>query len=403
MKKKIFTIGLVILGTTLNAQVSDSVALGAGYMNESYYSLQDGEVANVINNDWDLAFDMSNFGATIRSNRLSSVFLYPGSISDWETLDTAGIEEWTRYYNSDITWSFGALNAPATDDPEDLGWGTYNTTTHFTDGSRLFVVELQSGEFRKLFIEKLASGTYTFQHDKLDNSDLSNETVVKADYNTQNFIHYSMETKTIISREPHTGTWDIVFSNYHSEIIPDVYYGVTGVLSNVGVTTQEIDDLPSDEAIFSGTFDNEINVIGHNWKSFNMDTWLYDIEDSLTYFVFTNNEDVWKLVMTGFNGSVDGKVYFTKELVSASGINEEAQVEFALYPNPTVDFLTVSSSVELDLVNIYGMNGQLVQSTLVGGANMVQLDVERLTSGTYIVETRSKNGVTNVQKILIAD
>tara|TARA_B110000037_G_scaffold223197_1_gene303709 strand:+ start:13512 stop:14726 length:1215 start_codon:yes stop_codon:yes gene_type:complete len=404
MKKKIFTIGLVILGASLNAQVSDSVALGAGYMNESYYSLEDGEVVNVANNTWDLAFDMSNFGATIRANRLSEVYLYPGGVGDWETLDTAGITGWTRYYNGDANWSYGALNAPASpDDAVDLGWGEYNTTTHYTEGSRLFVVKLQSGDYKKLFIEELGAGAYTFQYDLLDNSDLTNDVIAKADYSDQNFIHYSLETKVIVSREPISAEWDIVFSNYHSEVAPDAYYGVTGVLSNIGTETQEINDVPLADATFGGAFDTEANIIGYDWKSFNIDTYAYDIADSLTYFVFTQAGDVWKLVMTGFNGSSDGKIYFTKEMISAAGIEEANTIQITTYPNPAVNVLNISSTETIENVKIYNINGQLVLSNSNESNSTIQLDVAQFENGIYILETTTLSGISAVRKIIITD
>ncbi len=404
MKKNIFTIGLVILGTSLNAQVTDSVALGAGYANESYYNMADGEVANVINNNWDLAFDMSNFGATIRANRLDEVYVYPGEIADWETLDTAGITDWTRYYNSDVNWTYGALNAAANPDEDtDLGWGVYNTTTHYTEGSRLFIVKLQSGEFKKLFIEELGAGAYTFKFDKLDNSDLTTEVITKTDHGDQNFIHYSLEIKEVVSREPNSNQWDIVFSNYHSEIVPDLYYGVTGVLSNHTTEVQEINDLPVADATFEGDFDSEANVIGHDWKSFNLDTYTYDIADSLTYFVYTQTEDVWKLVLTGFNGSTDGKIYFTKEMVSAAGIEETNNIEISTYPNPAISSLNISTAEPLKRINLYSTNGQLVFTDSNISNSLIQLDVTEFENGLYILEAVTSEGTSTIQKILIAD
>ena len=46
-------------------QTTDMVSLDAGYTNESYYSFANGEVANVDNYDWDLAFELSAWGAGI--------------------------------------------------------------------------------------------------------------------------------------------------------------------------------------------------------------------------------------------------------------------------------------------------------------------------------------------------
>src|SRR5687767_5983376 len=101
-----------------SSQELDSVILGPGYSNESYYSFENGEVANVSNLNWDLAFDLSAYGATIRMNRKTDVlFLYPGTASDWATVDTAGHTGWDQYIDGYESWSQGALNAPATSAP----------------------------------------------------------------------------------------------------------------------------------------------------------------------------------------------------------------------------------------------------------------------------------------------
>lgn len=142
MKNKIvgilFTTALI---NNISAQVvNDSVAIEPGYMNQSYYNLQSGEVSNISNNDWDLAFDVSAFGAAIRLNRrIDNIYVAPIDTADWLSLDTTGYITWDEYSDGYDAWANGALNAPA--DPEvaeDLGWGLYNTITHATIGNRIF-------------------------------------------------------------------------------------------------------------------------------------------------------------------------------------------------------------------------------------------------------------------------
>lgn len=402
-KRMILSIANVLLTGLLNAQVSDSVSLGSGYLNESYYSLQDGEVTNIANNTWDLAFDVSNFGASIRANRFTEVYLYPGIIADWELLDTFGITGWTRVYNSDESWDLGALNTfadPA--DPTDLGWGIYNTSTHIIEGSQLFVAKLQSGNYKKFFIETLGSGAYTLKSSFLDNTELLTTVITKASYADLNFIHYSLESNAIISREPSKHTWDIVFSNYHSEIAPDTHYGVTGVLSNKGVTVLEVEDVPTDEADFDALFSETINTIGHDWKAFNMESFAYDVTDSLTYFVFTNNEDVWKILFTGFSGSSNGKIYFTKELMSSAGITEFEQTEVLIFPNPSANYIQINTESEIDQIRIYNINGKVVYQSASLLSKMLMVDVMNYPNGNYIVETILLNNNKSIDQIVIS-
>lgn len=403
MKRNILTLFCAAASAMSFAQISDSVTVGAGYANESYYNLEEGEVANVDNSNWDLAFDPSAFGSTIRVNRLDEVYVYPGSIEDFESLDTAGITGWTRMYNSDVYWSAGALNNAADpSDDVDLGWGEYNTTTHITEGSRIFVIKLSSGDYKKLFIDELASGEYDFYYNFLDNSDLQTHTITKADYNEMNFVHFSMQTNVVIEREPTADSWDIVFTNYHSEVAPGAYYGVTGALTNKYVEVLEVSETPTDEATFDAPFSSEINILGYDWKSFNMETYTYDIAEDLTYFIQANSGDVWKLIFTGFNGSSDGWIYFTKEKVSSVSVEEELSATLNVYPNPVVNQFTVELNENVNTVKLMNTNGQIVYQNNSVNTNQLQIDASIYQNGLYILQATTIEGFVINEKVLIA-
>ncbi|MFT6443461.1 MAG: hypothetical protein ACJASM_003022, partial [Salibacteraceae bacterium] len=95
-------------------QTSDMVSLGAGYANESYYSFENGEVSNVDNQNWHLAFDLSPFGSTVRLNRKQAE-LYDSeqTIADWgTTIDTTGqFTVWNQHINGYDWWNEGAMDA----------------------------------------------------------------------------------------------------------------------------------------------------------------------------------------------------------------------------------------------------------------------------------------------------
>ena len=94
MKKIILSIAVLTSGL-IYAQVNDSVALGMGYANQSFYSLADGEVGNEDNGNWDLAFDASPFGSTIRLNRrINEVFLASEDETTWDLLKNYGFSRW---------------------------------------------------------------------------------------------------------------------------------------------------------------------------------------------------------------------------------------------------------------------------------------------------------------------
>ena len=69
MKKLLLsTLGLLALVSAKSQQVSDMISTGSGYTNAVFYSLENGEVANVSNEDWDVAFNTSLFAVDIRIN-----------------------------------------------------------------------------------------------------------------------------------------------------------------------------------------------------------------------------------------------------------------------------------------------------------------------------------------------
>ena len=231
--KKVYLSFLCALGfVSLMAQttIHDSVVLGPGTLKQSYYSLANGEQANVSNTSWDLQFRFNGFSAGIRPNDGNYVQLYLPVVHDtgaWTTLDTTGM---TPLYNGDDSWDNDAFYASkVVGDTFDYGWGTYNMITHNLIGTKVFVISTAPGVYKKLWIKSLVGGTdYTFQYANLDNSGLQVATLSKSLDPTKNFIMYSLSTNAAVNIEPAGNAWDIVFRKYARSVD---HYGVVGALS----------------------------------------------------------------------------------------------------------------------------------------------------------------------------
>lgn len=392
--KTVLLFTAIITGINAQSQTIDSVVLGPGYANESYYNFENGEVVNVNNANWDLAFDLSPFGATIRMNRRTDLlFIHPGTSADWATLDTTGHLGWDQYIDGYTSWSEGALNAPANiSDPADLGWGMYNSITHITDGSKLFVIKLDDDSYRKLFVEQLASGAYTFKYANIDGSNEVSETITKSTYSGKNFIYYSLLNEAVVDREPLSTEWDIVFTNYVLELAPGYFSGVTGALSNSTFQTMSVaesNDVPVNDANMNANiYDGAINTIGYDWKYFDMGTFSYVILDSLCYFVKDENDEVWKLVFTGFGGGANGKIYFTKEQVAFASLNETNQNGVSVFPVPASNQITVSTiAYNAETIIIHNAAGQIVYSQNCANENSTTtFSVENFENGIYLLQ-----------------
>ncbi len=406
--KKILLSASLFLGLQTIAQVSDQVSIEPGYTNQSFYSLENGELSNVVNNDWNIAFDVSAFGSAIRINGQlgTELFVVPTDTSTWMTIDTAGIDTWTAVRNSSKSWSGGAFNADFdSSNPSDLGWGVYNSTTHFITGNKLFVIKLDDGSYRKIWIELLASGTYTFKYAGLDNSGAISEMVTKSGFNGKNFVYYSLTNTSTIDREPVSQDWDITFTKYIAELAPNVHYGVTGALLNRGVKAYKDNSVASEDAVFdpSHAFDTDIDVIGYNWKTFSF-TSGYVIDDSAAYFIETSEGDVWKLVFTAFGGSSTGDIEFTKEQVSFVGIAEDyANSAIKAYPNPANNQLFIEvDAIGEGVVTMYAMNGKKIMEEMISFDQSAKLlSMDGVNSGIYFLTISMPNGELTTQKIVI--
>jgi len=381
-----------------HCQINDSVILNASYTNQSFYNLNIGEVANVDNTNWDLAFSSSGYGSAIRINAQAGVelYVYPnGDINDWNSVDITNINNWSPIINSDTTWSIGAFNA--TSDPTnslDLGWGVYSTITHHITGDSLHILKLSNGDFKKLQMIKLSSGVYDFKYANIDGSNEVTTNVSKSNYTSKNFGYYSLTNETELDREPDSDSWHILFTKYVSEIYPGTNYAVTGVLTNKDIEVAKAENVDVSNVNYNSySFSSQINTVGYNWKSYNMSSFSYDIVDSLCFFIKDDFGSIWKLQLTGFEGSSSGKINFNVENILSASDNITDKNIFAIYPNPTtskeikiiydINYRTSS----LNKVEFFDINGKLVKSLELAnnGFNEMNVNLYDLKSGVYFV------------------
>ena len=71
-----------------------------------------------------------------------------------------------------------------------------------------------------------------------------------------------------------------------------------------------------------------------------------------------------------------------------------------LYPNPANDFIRVSAVDNVSAVTIYDMQGRSLQQHNIGGSDM-EIRIDNLTSGTYIVEFLLADNKRSSQKLVV--
>ncbi len=444
MKKSILLSGLALATFTAMAQttITDTVSMGAGYANNVWYSLENDEQGSAPIDNWDIALVPSGSPSNplITSIFLNpkkgaanlSLYAVPGSTrADFSTIDTTGLSTWTALYNSDTSWALGAFNQTAAGHP-DYGWGSY-TASHNIEGNKIFIIKYSTGgmgapvtnEYKKLYIDlKTVAEEYTIVYDDLDNSDSTSTTFSFTNDKSKNFIYFSLTDKQKVDREPEAAKWDLLFTQYVSSSEP---YGSTqalnqtvgGILHNAGVEVAQANNVKQDDYVDydAETFSSHINTIGFDWKDLDYaampPAWI--IEDSVVYFVKSVDKDIWKVVLTGFDGTTSGSFIFNKTLLyeyvepndNVNDINGNI-ASVALYPNPAAGqqvtlIYSFNNEVSDARVILSDMAGRMVRNeslNTVNGLHQHTISTSGLNAGIYIVNLVTDKGNTQ-QKLIV--
>lgn len=371
-----------------------SLSMGSDYNRQVFYSLNDDEEYLLLDEDWDLAFDTSPFGTTIRSNdgKGMKVYLYAnGDTADWSLIDTTGLSAWPVLYNSDTSWYTGAFNRSALD--FDVGWGNYDPITHQILGDSIYLISMPEGNWKKFWIEGLIDGAFQFRYANLDGSDEVETAVAKSDFEGKLFGYFNLSDNETINPEPLVTSWDLAFTSYVAEVAPGAYYGVTGAFLHPMVQAARVFPVADPGSLVdyeSASFSQAMNVIGYDWKQFDLATYSYLMTDSLCYFVQGQSGDIWRIIFTTFEGSETGNLSFEKDLLTVVDIEENDHMMIAnVFPNPASDVLQVLFDVQSSNVDLflYDNTGRIVRnaSGWAHGFHVWQVNVSDLPSGMYTV------------------
>ncbi|MBQ6276855.1 MAG: leucine-rich repeat domain-containing protein, partial [Bacteroidales bacterium] len=97
--------------------------------------------------------------------------------------------------------------------------------------------------------------------------------------------------------------------------------------------------------------------------------------------------------------TVTADATYIASFIPATGIEENASLEIALFPNPATDILNITSSETISEIEIVNVMGQVVRRIEVNSDNAV-CDVEDLTSGVYMVRIRTASATLSQRKFI---
>jgi hypothetical protein len=424
MKKLLLGSMLVMTVAAANAQLAlDTVAMGNSYATNKWYSLAEDEIDSASATNWEIAFAATS---AMTSPLTTAIHINPKTVSLFEAenelpMDFAAItsfdNNWPQLLNTDTLWSYGAFNVPVTPSIGiDYGFGTYNTGTHVIEANRVFILRYgtQNFTYKKIMITldpNNGANYYIVKHANLDNSETVVDTLDIAAHDGKNFFYYRATDSTVLDREPSNENWDLLFTQYTDNTMA---YTVTGVLHNLGVEAAKainVADVNTYNDFLAEDFSPYINTIGYDWKTLNQQMSGYDIADSTVYFVKALNGDIWKIVFTGFQGSMaGGQFQFGKEMITTASVNNangKNEASLAIYPNPAsggnvnvIYNLNNNATAKLMVTDITGR--VVIANQLNGNKGLHQhiINTQNLAAGTYIINVMTDAGAMQ-QKLIV--
>lgn len=147
--------------------------------------------------------------------------------------------------------------------------------------------------------------------------------------------------------------------------------------------------------------------INNGWKNtYTIDVFAYDAgTDSGTNYTSSNNPNsaVGVSMVSGFpiNGNKMGTITFTYKSSTLSVEEVNALGTIKIFPNPSQGNVTISNALSIETVEIYNILGSLVKSVKVENTPKIELDLNDLSQGMYLVKLKDISGNTKTQKLIL--
>ncbi len=427
MKSIVLTIAVLFSAIGFGrSQAFVQLSSGPGYGEQAYYDLTTDAVTNVPNESWDLiftAFGLQDAGIHVNESARSTfgapaptVELYLADTSVFEAV-TAFDTTFTRLYNDEAGWAFGAGNeARNPQNPFDFGWGVYSPVSNQVTGNRVFVILLRSGEYKKFIVESLLLSTYTIRYSDLNGENERTAQIDKTNFSDTGLAFFSFETGETIDLQMEDD-FHLSFLRYVTPLDDGegniLDYNVTGVITGPGVEVAKFAGIdPAKVALEStpDTFSTRLDVIGYDWKRFDFQAgWI--IEDSLSYVVKTPGNQLYKMVFVDFEGSSTGVATFEKTDLGMLTNTREANSTLEginVFPNPAATQITVTyalrqgrQQVQISLFNTQGQRLFSVAADGFEGLNTADIQLPaNLTPGMYALQIAGSDFSTSQPLII---
>jgi hypothetical protein len=290
------------------------IDLGETYARQVYFDLESGQVVHSSDvNSWDLALEAGANGKHVFINGGKDMFVYNTHSTNISEVNKAPL-------NSDKVWKV--------DDPSGLPDQT--CIGEWQGKNEVYIVRINPSLYRdsfaKLVLTYVDANEYRLMYSPLREKIAKTVTIKKQP--GQNYVYFSFTTgEEVRNCEPISNTnWDIVFTRYRYlyKELDNYPYLVTGALLNP-YKTQAVKDSMSfselkSEYIATAKFSPNRDVIGFDWKSYDIDAGKYTTYPEMVY-----------VIENGRKGDGMPKNYYKLHFLdyySASGVKGSPKLEF---------------------------------------------------------------------------
>ena len=83
-----------------------------------------------------------------------------------------------------------------------------------------------------------------------------------------------------------------------------------------------------------------------------------------------------------------------------SAVSKIAATKFKVYPNPVKDILMIKNASDITLIDVYAINGRLINSYRMNAEENVQINATTFDQGLYLMKITSKDGSLQVTKFI---
>ncbi len=273
------------------------------YGDQVFYDISGNKVVKVIDRtSWDLGFETSPTGTTVRLNGANKMQASKTGITDFNAI--------TNITSLTLTFDWDRASG-SQDSVALLDWISGGIPTN-----EVFIIDrgetpsLSVRGFKKLQIISVNATEYVIKYANVNGSNEQTKTIPKQ--TDKNFTCFSLAGNgDIVNAEPDADDWDLVFTQYlHTfyDSDPAVYYSVNGVLLNPKnvkaalVSDKNYADITINE-VSTHPLSGFWNTIGYDWKIFDFDTELYQIDFNKSYLILDRKGLYYKLRFIDFYNS----------------------------------------------------------------------------------------------------